>query len=107
MGEVETKVWMRGSLGVPDGCAGAGDVGLDRPREACDRGTLGAPGDLRHGFEVAVGCDWKTGLDDVDAHFVEHGRDGELVLEAHRGAGALLAVAQGGVENDDGVGGGR
>ena len=45
----------------------------------------------------------KTGLDDVDAHVVEHLGDLDLFLERHGGAGALLAVAQGGVEYDDAV----
>ena len=45
----------------------------------------------------------KAGLDDVDAHVVEHLGDLDLFLERHGGAGALLAVAQGGVEYDDAV----
>ena len=45
----------------------------------------------------------KAGLDDVDAHLVEQRGDFELLLVGHGGAGALLAVAQGGVENNDAV----
>ena len=45
--------------------------------------------------------DRKAGLDDVDAHVVEEVGDLQLLLEGHGGAGALLAVAQGGVENED------
>ena len=45
----------------------------------------------------------KAGLDDVDAHVVEQLGDFELLLMGHGGAGALLAVAQGGVEDDDAV----
>ena len=74
---------------------GAGETG--------DDGVLGAPGDLADRLEVAFGGDGKTGFDDVDAHVVEHLGDLELLLEAHGGAGALFAVAQGGVEYNDAV----
>src|SRR5580698_5326254 len=72
-------------------------------RQAGDNGVLGAPRDLAHGLEVAFRGDRETGLDDVDAHVVEHLGDLELFLEGHGGAGALLAVAQGGVEYNDAV----
>ena len=52
--------------------------------------------------------DGEAGLDDVDAHLVEEVRDLQLLLEGHGGAGALLAIAQGCIENEDAVGvGGR
>ncbi len=56
-----------------------------------------------NGGEIAFGRDRETGLDDIDAHRVEQFGDFELLLVRHGGAGALLAVAQGGVENDDAV----
>ncbi len=90
--------------GVADGGAGAGDVALDGAGEARHRGARHASGDLGHGLEVALGGDREAGLDDVDPHVVEQVRDLDLVLERHGGAGALLAVAQGGVEDQDAVG---
>ena len=72
-------------------------------RQAGDHGVLGAAGDLADRLKIAFRGDGKTGLDDVDAHVVEHLGDLELFLEGHGGAGALLAVAQGGVEYDDAV----
>ena len=48
--------------------------------------------------------DREAGLDDVDAHGVEEVGDLQLLLEGHGGAGALLAVAQRGVEDEDAVG---
>ena len=75
----------------------------DGAREPADDGVLGALGDLVHGREVAVGRDREAGLDDVDAHLVEQLGDLELLLVRHGGARALLAVAQGGVEDDDAV----
>jgi hypothetical protein len=82
-GEVEMKVWMRD----------------------CFAGLTASPalGDLVDGGEIAFGGDRKAGLDDVDAHGVEELGDFELLFVGHGGAGALLAVAQGGVEDDDAV----
>ena len=90
--------------GVLHRVAGAVDIGVDGARQAGDGGVLHAAGDGGDGFEIAVGGDGKSRLDDVDAHAVETLGDLELLLEGHRGAGALLAVAQRGVENDDAVG---
>src|SRR4029450_13340764 len=45
----------------------------------------------------------KARLDAVDAHLVEQLGDFELLLVGHGGAGALLTVAQGGIEDDDAV----
>ncbi len=91
------------ALGVLDGLAAAIDVLQRGARQAADHGVLGALGDLAHGLEIAVGGEGVAGLDDVDAHVVEQFGDLELFLEGHGGAGALLAVAQGGVKNVDAV----
>ena len=72
-------------------------------REPADHRVLGALGDLVDGGEIALRGDREAGLDDVDAHLVEQLGDLELLLVGHGGAGALLAVAQGGVEDDDAV----
>ena len=102
-GEVERKVWMRRrSAGLI--ASAQRSMSLKRGAgEPADDGVLGALGDLVDGGEVAFGRDREAGLDDVDAHVVEQFGDFELLLMRHRGAGALLAVAQGGVENDDAV----
>ncbi len=92
------------ALGVLHGFAGAVDVGVDGAGEARDGRVLHAAGDGGDGLEIAVGGDGEPGLDDVDAHAVEALGNLELLLEGHGGAGALLAVAQRGVENDDAVG---
>ncbi len=62
--------------------------------EAADDGALDDLGDLGDGLEVAVGGDREAGLDDVDAHLVEELGDLDLLVERHRRAGRLLAVAQ-------------
>ena len=55
-------------------------------------------------LEVALGGDREAGLDHVDAHGLEHLGDPELLGDGHRAARRLLAVAQGGVEDDDALG---
>ncbi len=79
------------------------DILLAGTRQAAHHRILGALGDLVDRLEIAVRRDRETGLDDVDTHGVEQRRDVQLFLERHGGAGALLAVAQGGVEDDDAV----
>ena len=91
------------ALGRLDRLGAAVDVLECGARQPADHGVLGALGDLVHGREIALGGDRKAGLDDVDAHLVEQLGDFELLLVGHGGAGGLLAVAQGGVEDDDAV----
>ena len=90
-------------LGRLDRLGAAVDVVERGAGEPADDGILGALGDLVDGGEIAFRGDRKAGLDDVDAHLVEQRGDFELFLVRHGGAGALLAVAQGGVENNDAV----
>ncbi len=99
------KVWMRGRAAPActaspqrsmSPSAGAGEAGDRRRswRAWRSRDTASkSPSE-------AIG---KPGLDDVDAHLVEQLGDFELFLERHRGAGALLAVAQRRVEDEDAV----
>ncbi len=90
-------------LGRLDRLGATVDVLERGARQPADHGVLGALGDLVDGGEIAFRGDREAGLDDVDAHRVEQFGDFELLLVGHGGAGALLAVAQGGVENDDAV----
>ena len=71
-----------------------------RARQAGDDGILGAAGDLADRLEIAFRGDRETGLDDIDAHVVEHLGDLDLFLKGHGRARALFAVTQGGVEYD-------
>ena len=57
-------------------------------------------GDGGDGREVALGGHGKAGLDDVHAQIFKGVGHGELFLRGHAAAGGLLAVAQGGVEED-------
>ncbi|CAL5347861.1 unnamed protein product [Camellia sinensis] len=53
------------------------------------------------GLEVVFGGGRKAGLDDVDTELGELAGDVELLFAGHVGAGGLLAVAEGGVEDAD------
>ena len=91
------------ALGRLDRLGAAVDVLEGGAGEPADHRVLGAGGDLVDGGEIAFRGDREAGLDDVDAHVVEQLGDLELLVVGHGGAGTLLAVAQGGVEDDDAV----
>src|SRR5204863_1192645 len=92
---------------VLDGLTGAIDVELAGTRQPAHHRALEALGDLGDGVEIALGSNREAGLDDVHTHGVEEVGNLLLLLEGHGGAGALLAVAQRGVEDEHlvGVGG--
>ncbi len=91
------------AAGRLDGFGAALDVLGGGPGQAAD-GRLGDDlGDTAHGLEVAVGGDREAGLDDVDPHLLEDPGQLQLLVERHGGAGRLLAVAHGGVEDDDAI----
>src|SRR5215213_7878240 len=71
-----------------------------RTREAADDRALDLTRDRPHGLEVAGRGDREAGLDDVHAQARELMGDLELLARVQRDARRLLAVAQGGVEDD-------
>jgi len=77
------------------------DVLVIRPRQAADGGIPCPPGNLGHSGEIALTGNRKARLDDIHAHLVQKTSDLQLFVMGHGGAGALFAVAQGGVENQD------
>src|SRR5258706_9689370 len=102
--------WARGdddvdtpTPGVTDGLGAAIDIHQVGAAKAGDRALRHYLGDLADGFEVAVGGDREAGLDHIDAHLFQDLGELDLFLERHRGARRLLAVAHGGVEDDDPV----
>ena len=101
MSDVEMNVWIRGRCGVAYGAPRRVDVAGVSAREAGDDRPLDLAGDGLHGLEVAGRGDREAGLDDVDAQARELLRDLELLGGVQADARRLLAVAQGGVEEDD------
>ena len=92
------------ALGVAHRLGGALDVGGVGACQARDDRALHLPGDRPYGLEVTRRRDRKTSLDHVDAEPRELLGDLQLLGGVERDARRLLAVSQGGVENDDPVG---
>ena len=70
-------------------------------------GPLISGGDLFDRVEIAVADDREPGLDDIDVEARQLPGDLHFFAQVHGCAGALFAVAQGGVEDDDFVGHGK
>ena len=85
------------------GFPAAVDVFVIGAGEATDRRGFCQLRDLGYGAEIAFGSDGETGFDNIDAHFIEQLGDFQLFFVGHCGAGGLLAVAQGCVENQHAV----
>ena len=99
------KTWMRRRARRLERPAGTLDVGGVAARECGDHRAADVRGDHADGFGVRLGRDRETGLDDVHAERRELVRQLELLVDPHRKSGRLLAVAQGGVEDRDALGG--
>ena len=61
--------------------------------------VFGILGNLAHSGEITLRSDWKTRLNDVDAHIIEQARNLELFFMGHGRARRLLSVAQSCVKN--------
>ena len=92
-------------MGVAQRFGAAVDVFLRGAGEAGDRGVFHPPRHFADAFEIADAGDREAGFDNVDAQMIEQIGDFELLLEGHRGARRLLAVAQGRVENQNALAG--
>ena len=95
------KVWMRlraaGSRALP---AASMSPGAQRASAAIT-GRRTSVATRRTDSASSCGRDREAGLDDVHAQGVELTSQLQLLLDAHREAGRLLTVAEGGVEDDD------
>ncbi len=87
-----------------DGGAGGVDVVGGAAGQTGDDRAAHLGGDLLDRVEIAVADDRETGLDDIDVEASKLAGDLHFFAQVHGSAGALFAVAQGGVENDDFVG---
>ena len=92
-----------GMPSVLDGLPSAVDrLGTGVGKGADDR-LAHFPGDRLHCLEISGRAGWKARLDDVHAHALELAGDPQLLLARHAGACGLLAIAQGGIQEDDSV----
>ena len=93
------------AVGGLDGAGGGLDVFAAGAGEGGDAGAADFAGDGADGFEVAGGSDGEAGLEEVDAEGGELVGHAEFFGVVHGAAGALLAVAQGGIEEEDAIAG--
>jgi hypothetical protein len=93
------------ALGILDGLPHGIDIRTRRPRQRGDHRASNLPGDPLHRLEIAGGGEGEAGLDHVDAEPRELPGDRQFLIRRQRGAGRLLAVAQGGIEDEYAVAG--
>ncbi len=86
------------------GGSGGVDVFVRATRQTGDDRAADLGGDLLDGMEIAVADDRETGLDDIDVEAAQLAGHLHFFAQVHGCAGALFAVAQGSVEDDDFVG---
>ena len=86
-------------LGRLDRLAGAANVVLVGARQRADGRILDDLGNRLDGIEIARRSGGKARLDHIDPHFFQLAGNADLFFLGHRCAGALFAVAQGGVKN--------
>ena len=84
--------------------AGPVDVGGAAAREPGNDRAVDERGNHAHRFGIRLGRDREPGLDDVDAERRELPGQLQLLVDPHREARSLLAVAQGRVEDREPVG---
>ena len=89
------------TVGTLERFRGPRDVPVIGTRQRADGRILDRIGNDLHCIEIAVGAGSKPGFDHVHLQTLELARNAQLLVLGHRGAGGLLAVAQGGVENDE------
>jgi hypothetical protein len=82
---------------------GTRDIAVVGTRERADGRFTYCSGNRPDGFEVALRGSGKAGLDDVDLEALELARNADLFILGHRRARRLLAIAQGGVKDDQAV----
>ena len=88
-------------LGPGEGLAGDVNILVQGPGQAADRAVLDSRRHGLDGLEVPRAGRGETGLDDIDPELFQGLGDAHLLLLGHGGPGALLAVPEGGIEDDE------
>ena len=87
-----------------EGFGSAGDIAVIGARQRADGRILDGVSNCLHSIKVAVGTGCKTGLDHIHLEAFELAGNAQFFITRHGSSGRLLAVAQGGVENDQFIG---
>ena len=90
-------------------CTGQGlrrtrNVAVVGPGQRADGAVAHGRSDGLDGLEIAIARSGEAGLNDIDPHALQLASDTQFFLSRHGRAGRLLAIAQGGVENDELIG---
>ena len=83
-----------------DRLAGGAHIALVGARQRANSGILDDAGNASDRFGIARAGSSKTGFNDIDAESLQLPCDAHFLVLGHRGTRALLAIAQGGVENN-------
>ena len=84
------------------GCAG--NITVIGARERADGGVFDGVGNHLHGFKIAVGAGGKTGLNHIHLEALQLAGNAQFFVFGHGSTGRLLAIAQGGIKNDQLIG---
>ena len=87
-----------------EGFGSAGDIAVIGARQRANRRILDGVGNRLHSIKVAIGTGRKAGFDHVHLESLQLARNAQFFIARHGGPGRLLAIAQGGVENDQFIG---
>jgi hypothetical protein len=100
-GDVAMKVWMRGRFAAFSACPARSMSARAARARLATIARLALFRNRLHGLEIAFRCNGEARLDDVYAQRFQLGCNAQLFFQVHGAAGRLLAVAQGGVEDQD------
>ena len=70
-GRCANKGMNTGFLGMFHRIPAAVDIAKICPRQTAYNRVFATLGDFRNSIEVTLGCNWKTSLDNINAHFIQ------------------------------------
>ena len=82
---------------------GTVDIGIQGSGQGADGALLDGIGNRFNRFEVTGAGDGKARFDHIHAQLFQLFGDAQLLILGHRRAGALLAVTQGGIKNNNAI----
>jgi hypothetical protein len=87
-------------FGAFEGLGRARNIAVIGSGQRAHRGILNGLGNGLNSVKVTIGTGRKTSLDHVHLESLQLASDAQFLVFGHRGARGLLAIAQGGVKND-------
>ncbi len=90
-------------IGIGQRLGGTVDIRVHRPGQTADPAVLDGVGNAFHRLEITRTGNRKTGFDHIHPQFFQGTGNAQLLFPGHGRTGALLAITQGGIENDDAI----